>query len=122
VKDSQNVLEEEGTMSAAAPSETRDRVSGAVAPAPVEGTPVFVDATGHRRRWLRVVGYIAALGCVIYAVILVTSLLFGPITPDRSHAAPTAPHSSTSQSISSTNGPGGHAPSGHGPDKKAGGI
>jgi hypothetical protein len=43
--------------------------------------PVFVDATGHRRRWLQMVGYVSAIACLIYAVIFVTSLIFGPITP-----------------------------------------
>jgi hypothetical protein len=43
--------------------------------------PVFVDATGHRRRWLQIVGYASAIVCLIYAVVLVASLIYGPITP-----------------------------------------
>jgi hypothetical protein len=43
--------------------------------------PVFVDATGHRRRWMRMVGYVSAIACLIYAIVLVTSLIYGPITP-----------------------------------------
>jgi hypothetical protein len=42
---------------------------------------VFVDLTGHRRRWLQMAGYAAAFVCLIFAVILVTSLMYGPISP-----------------------------------------
>ena len=42
---------------------------------------VFVDLTGHRRRWLQMAGYAAAFVCLVFAVILVTSLIYGPISP-----------------------------------------
>jgi hypothetical protein len=83
----------------AAPIVTRDTVSDATARP--EREPVFVDATGHRRRWLRVVGYVAAIGCLLFAIVLVTSLLWSPITPDKTDAAASA-HITTSQSVSST--------------------
>ena len=82
----------------AAPIVMRDSVSDA--PARPEREPVFVDATGHRRRWLRMFGYVAAIGCLIFAIVLVTSLLWSPITPNKSDTATV--HSTTSQSVSST--------------------
>jgi hypothetical protein len=91
-----------------------------------EQAPVFVDTTGHRRRWLRVAGYVAAIGCLVYAVIMATSLLWSPITPDKSQAASKAPHTSTSQTISSgSSSSSGHGQDGgqdSGQDKRAGGI
>jgi hypothetical protein len=65
-----------------------------------EWTPVFVDATGHRRRWLRRVGYVAAIACLLFAIVLVTSLLWSPITPDKSRATSTGHDTTTSQQIS----------------------
>jgi hypothetical protein len=82
----------------AVPNVTRDSVADASAQG--ERPPVFVDASGHRRRWLRLAGYVAAIGCLLFAIALVTSLLWSPITPDKSRAAPTKHHTATSQSIS----------------------
>jgi hypothetical protein len=84
---------------AAAPITTRDSVSDHSAR--TEWTPVFVDATGHRRRWLRLAGYAAAIGCLLFAIVVVTSLLWSPITPDGSQAAPTGQDTTTSQTVSS---------------------
>jgi hypothetical protein len=83
----------------AAPVITSESVSGRSAR--TEWTPVFVDATGHRRRWLRLAGYVAAIGCLLFAIVLVTSLLWSPITPGGSQAAPTGQPTTTSQSVSS---------------------
>jgi len=46
-------------------------------------------------------GYVAAIGCLLFAIVLVTSLLWSPITPDKPNAATTA-HTTTSQSVSAT--------------------
>ena len=46
---------------------------------------VFVDLTGHRRRLLQTAGYAAAFVCLVFAVILVTSLVYGPISPQAIH-------------------------------------
>jgi hypothetical protein len=81
-----------------APNVTREGVSGASAQ--VEWAPVFVDASGHRRRWLRLAGYVVAVGCLLFAIALVTSLLWSPITPGKSRAAPTKHHTATSQAVS----------------------
>src|SRR3954465_10637714 len=81
----------------AAPIVTRDGVSGGSAQ--TEREPIFVDATGHRRRWLRLMGYVAVVGCLLFAIALVTSLIWSPITPNTSNAAPNA-HTTTSQSVS----------------------
>lgn len=82
----------------AAPIVTRDSVSDRSAP--TEWTPIFVDATGHRRRWLRLAGYVAAIGCLLFGIVLVTSLLWSPITPGKSQAAPsTGPQPTTSQQV-----------------------
>ena len=83
----------------AAPIVTRDSVSSG--PARTEREPIFVGATGHRLRWLRMAGYVAAIGCLIFAIVLVTSLLWSPITPDKSKAATTG-DTTTSQSVSAT--------------------
>ncbi|HEU5160988.1 MAG TPA: hypothetical protein VFU43_28585 [Streptosporangiaceae bacterium] len=79
------------------------------APAQAERVPVFVDATGHRRRWLRLVGYIAALGCLIFGIVLVSSLLWSPITPDTAQATSNASPTTTSQTVSSHHGANGGA-------------
>ncbi len=83
----------------AAQSATTDNVQGRTADP--EWAPVFVDATGHRRRWLRVAGYVAVIACLLFAIVLVTSLLWSPITPAHSKAA-TKSHITTSQSVSVT--------------------
>jgi hypothetical protein len=81
----------------AAPIVTRDSVSDR--PASPAHEPVFVDATGHRRRWLRLTGYVAAIGCLLFAIAVVTSLLWSPITPNKANAD-TKAHTTTSQSVS----------------------
>jgi uncharacterized iron-regulated membrane protein len=81
----------------AAPIVTRDTVSGASARP--EREPVFVDSTGHRRRWLRLTGYAAAIGCLLFVIALVTSLLWSPITPHKANAD-TKAQTTTSQSVS----------------------
>jgi hypothetical protein len=45
-------------------------------------SPIFVDTTGRRRRWLRWLGYGVGVACVGYGVVLVISLLGGPVSPD----------------------------------------
>jgi hypothetical protein len=65
-----------------------------------------------RRWWVRVVGYVAAAGGRVYAIIVAFRLVVGPITLARSRPTLTAPHTTTSQSVPPT----------HAPSKEAGGI
>jgi hypothetical protein len=69
--------------------------------------PIFVDATGRRRRRLRWLGYSVGTACVGYAIVLAISLSGGPISPDK--VLPGYPKPKPSQS-SPHLGPPGYVP------------
>jgi len=60
--------------------------------APLEAPrPVFVDATGRRRRRLRRAGYAAGALCAAYALMLVVSLTGGAVSPETLLPLPGVP-------------------------------
>lgn len=50
--------------------------------APPAGAPVFVDNTGRRRRRIRRAAFTLAIGACGYGVVVVISLLGGPVPPN----------------------------------------
>lgn len=68
----------EADRTAAGPgAETGEGAAGVPASAPYSGGPVFVDASGRRRRLFRKAGWLVAGSCACYAVVLGGSIVGG---------------------------------------------
>ena len=79
-------------------------------------SPVFVDSSGRRRRWVAWALGAAALVCLSYVVLLGLSVLGGPVTPGGLVPWPAAPKTSgpkpTATDATTSKAPAGSGPAG----------